>query len=396
MICSHKAFYFAVNSYFCSMDRHSTVYISLGSNIGNKLQYLQRAVVEMAQQVGEVQAISKVYRTQAWGFDAEAFYNACLRVRTGLSPAECMEKLLQIEYSLGRRRSSRGSGYASRTIDIDIIYFGNEILRGEEGLNIPHLRRVERCFVLQPLCDIAPQFIDPIEKKSVQALLSACTDPLQVIPLSESLFLPQPIHLDGKYIVIEGNIGAGKTSLAMQIAQAYSGRLLLERFSDNPFLERFYAEPQRYGFQLEMSFLIDRYQQVSQELAHADLFQRFVVADYDIFKSLIFASVTLSEEEFTLYRKLFYSLYKQTPKPDLYLYLLQTPEKLLQNIQHRGRSFEQQIPKEYLEDIQRSYLSFLHSHSEVNAHIIDVSELDFVHRESDFRYLLSVINHYKN
>lgn len=136
------------------------------------------------------------------------------------------------------------------------------------------------------------------------------------------------------YIAIEGNIGAGKTSLAHKIALDFNAKLVLERFADNPFLPKFYEDNARYAFPLEMSFLADRYQQISDDLSQFELFKDFIVSDYDVFKSLIFAKVTLLPEEFTLYRKLFHIMYKDMVKPDLYIYLYQNTERLLRNIKN--------------------------------------------------------------
>src|SRR5699024_8314518 len=122
---------------------------------------------------------------------------------------------------------------------------------------------------------------------------------------------------------------------------------------------KFYENKARYAFPLEMSFLADRYQQLLDDIGQFDLFKDLVVADYDIYKSMIFAGVTLAPEEFSLYKKLFGIMYKDLPKPDLYIYLYQSTERLLQNIKKRGRSYEQQIPAEYLENINRGYLDFI-------------------------------------
>ena len=170
--------------------------------------------------------------------------------------------------------------------------------------------------------------------------------------------------------------------------------MVLERYAENPFLAKFYENKERYGFALEMSFLTDRYQQVNEQLSNLELFSKFIISDYDIFKSLIFASVTLNKDEFSLYRKIFYILYKEIPKPDLYVYLLQNSEQLLKNIQKRGRSYEKQIPKSYLDDIQHSYLNFLKNNTSMNILFIDVSELDFVENLEDYYYILSLINQY--
>jgi deoxyadenosine/deoxycytidine kinase len=193
------------------------------------------------------------------------------------------------------------------------------------------------------------------------------------------------------YIAIEGNIGAGKTTLAEKIAQDFNAKTVFERFADNPFLPKFYKDQNRYAFPLEMSFLADRYQQLSDDLAQFDLFKDFIVADYHIFKSLIFAKVTLQDDEFRLYKTLFDIIYKEMPKPDLYVYLYQNTDRLLHNIKRRGRSYEQEIPGDYLDKINKGYLDYINTQTNLNVLIIDVSEKDFVKNQRDYVFILDEI-----
>ena len=137
--------------------------------------------------------------------------------------------------------------------------------------------------------------------------------------------------------------------MSTQLAEDFNAKLILERFKDNPFLPKFYENQQRYAFPLEMSFLADRYQQLLEDITQFDLFKDFVIADYDVFKSLIFAKVTLQQEEFNLYKKLFHLMHKELPKPDVYVYLYQSTDRLLENIKKRGRKYEQSIEAEYLQ-----------------------------------------------
>jgi deoxyadenosine/deoxycytidine kinase len=140
-----------------------------------------------------------------------------------------------------------------------------------------------------------------------------------------------------------------------------------------------------------MSFLADRYQQISDDLAQFDLFKDFIIADYHIFKSLIFAKVTLAEDEFRLYKTLFDIIYKEMPKPDLYVYLYQNTERLLQNIKRRGRSYEQEIPATYLDKINKGYLDYIKTQNDLNVLIIDISELDFIKNQADYIFILNAI-----
>jgi len=193
------------------------------------------------------------------------------------------------------------------------------------------------------------------------------------------------------YIVIEGNIGAGKTTLASRIAKDYNAKLILERFADNPFLPKFYDDPSRYSFPLELSFLADRYRQLKEELVEQDLFRNFTVSDYYFMKSLVFASKTLEKDEYSLYRQIFYIIYGSLPKPDLYVYLHMEPERLLNNIATRGREYEKSITADYLKGIQESYFTFFRQNPENRYLILDMKDLDFVRREEDYNKLKEAI-----
>ena len=187
-----------------------------------------------------------------------------------------------------------------------------------------------------------------------------------------------------QYLVIEGNIGAGKTTLAKMLANDLNARLVLEQFADNPFLPKFYNDPQRYSFPLELSFLAERYKQLNAELRASSLFQPMLVADYFFMKSLIFAQNTLAKDEFNLYRQIFEIIYNSIPKPNLYVFLHMPVEKLMSNIQKRGRDYEQSITPEYLETIQKGYFEFFKQHPDYTFLIIDTSNIDFVERNEDY------------
>ncbi len=193
-------------------------------------------------------------------------------------------------------------------------------------------------------------------------------------------------------MVIEGNIGAGKTSLATRISQDYQSSLILERFADNPFLPKFYQDQARYAFPVEMSFLADRYNQLKKELGSGpDIFSRFVVSDYYFMKSLIFASNTLSGDEYALYAQLFHIIYASLPRPDLYVYLHQDPENLLINIWNRGRDYESLITADYLKKIQTGYFEFFRQETGMRIVVLDTRSLDFVNSEEDYHAVLKIL-----
>jgi len=197
--------------------------------------------------------------------------------------------------------------------------------------------------------------------------------------------------VDLSYLVIEGNIGAGKTSFAKRISAELNAKLILEQFADNPFLPKFYREPDKYSFQLELSFLAERYHQLNNELTSRDLFKTITVADYYFMKSLIFAQSTLKDDEYNLYRQIFDIIYKSIPKPDLYVYLHQDITRLKINIKKRGRDYEQDISEEYLEKLQNGYFDFFRKQEDMAFLIIDINKLDFVENQVDYEKIKNVI-----
>ena len=365
-------------------------YLSLGSNQGRKLNNLQEAIYEIAESIGAIHKISSVYKTDSWGFKGDDFYNICIAVSTYLPPEELLKNILNIETKLGRKREQNNK-YTNRKIDIDILLFDDEIVFSK-NIIIPHPRMLDRKFVLVPLAEIAGNTLHPIEKKTLNICLNNTIDTSEIHKISSKLQRPIPLIEKYNYVAIEGNIGSGKTSLSNLMSDEFNAKIVLERFADNPFLPKFYEDQERFAFPLEMSFLADRYQQLTDDLAQFDLFKNFIVSDYYIFKSLIFAQVTLQKEEYALYRKMFDIMYKEISKPDLYIYLYQNTDRLLENIKKRGRIYEQNIEASYLEKIHVGYINFIKTEQDLNTLIIDVSELDFVNNHKDYREVLKIIN----
>jgi len=372
------------------------IYIGLGSNLGDRMAHLQKALDQLFLRVGHVHQISRVYQSPAMGFSGEDFLNAVAFLQTDMAPEALMQELLSIERDLGRLRGAPQSNeraYSSRTIDLDLLAYG-DLIQESSDLILPHPRIQNRLFVLQPFLEVAPSWQHPELNLSLIELRDQCPDSNPPKPIAQWLKNPSAKYdfTALRYLAVEGNIGAGKTSLAQMIARDFNGKLILERFADNPFLPQFYQDPERYAFALEMSFLADRFQQLAEQSAQYDLFSDLIITDYDRYKSLIFAKITLTPAEFDLYQKFFHQMHRDLPRPQVYVYLAQSTERLLDNIKRRGRSYEQSIDADYLQKIHSGYLTHLSSETHQGKVIrIDLNDLDFVNRRSDYLKILDLI-----
>ena len=192
-----------------------------------------------------------------------------------------------------------------------------------------------------------------------------------------------------KFITIEGNIGVGKTTFSKMLAEELGYRIVLEEFADNPFLPKFYNQPERYAFSLELFFMAERYRQLG-DLREQDLFSKGIVSDYFFVKSKLFAENNLSDDELLLFNRLSDIALKNLPKPDLIIYLHSDVKRLQENIKKRGRSYEQNISNDYLSDIQNKYFDFFKKHIEFPVLIVDVSEVDFVNQKDIFERLVAL------
>ncbi len=195
-----------------------------------------------------------------------------------------------------------------------------------------------------------------------------------------------------QFITIEGCIGAGKTTLARKIAEDMNGRLILEQFEENPFLPRFYSDPERHAFPVELYFMAERFHQLQNMMSEQDMFKSFTVSDFLFQKSSIFAMNNLRDHEAKLYRTLFDIINPTLPKPDLILYLYAPVEKLLDNIRKRGREYEQQISPEYLGNIQQAYLDHFKFLTNTRIVLLDTSNLDFKQNPADYQRIVDILN----
>ena len=370
----------------------SKAVLSLGSNLGNPLKNLQDAVDLLHLFAGRITGIAPVYQTGAWGFDGYDFFNTVVVLQTALPPQELLQKTQLIERLIGRKSKSQDGQYQNRLIDIDILYYDNQYINRND-LQIPHPYISQRNFVLKPLTDLLPDFYHPVLQKTHKELLTLSSDKTPVKLIDKKLKINDFPY---NFIAIEGNIGAGKTTFATRFAKDVNAKLVLERFEENPFLPKFYEDPSRYAFPLEMSFLADRYQQLTDDLSQYDLFKTSVISDYYVFKSLIFSKVTLTEDEYALYRKIFNFMYRELVKPDLYIYLYQNVDRLLKNIKKRGRSYEQSITSEYLEQIHEGYMNFIRTRKDLDILILDISDIDFVETPEYYYKMVHKILSYRD
>lgn len=197
--------------------------------------------------------------------------------------------------------------------------------------------------------------------------------------------LPHP------FLVVEGNIGAGKTTLSTMLSQDFERRLILEEFSDNPFLPYFYDNPDRYAFPVELFFMTERHKQLQEELSQIQMFEEGVISDYVFLKTLLFARHTLKAEEFRLFQRLFNILSTNFPKPDLLLYIHQPVAGLMENIRKRGRSYEQKMDPEYLQRVQQAYFDYFKTVSDIPIVVLDVQDIDFVANEEHYQAIKSLL-----
>ena len=192
------------------------------------------------------------------------------------------------------------------------------------------------------------------------------------------------------FIAVEGNIGAGKTTLSQLLSQHYNAKLMLEEFAENPFLTKFYENPKQYAFPLELFFLAERFKQQQDLIKNTDLFQSVTISDYLFTKCLLFAKVNLPEEEYRLYQKMFDVFQQQLATPDVLIYIHAPVSKLQSNIKKRNRKFEQSIPDEYLFKLQETYTSYIKQHN-IKTIFVDASHADFLYNEAHLKLITDAL-----
>ncbi len=321
------------------------IYLSIGSNLGDRLKFLQLAVGLISYRISEVKNVSRIYETPAMGFKGNSFYNICVEINTDLQPKNLLEYLLDIEKYLGRVRSSDRKS-KSRKIDIDIVYYKNLIIEDKE-LIIPHENMHERNFVLYPLLEIISDFKDPRNGKSIQTLLDNSKDSVIPKKIEEKISISEV----KKVIAVEGLIGVGKTEFSRKLSDALFGELVLEQFNEVD-LEKFYKNPTKNAFETGKSFLELRLEQHKEYKNRKKYPQIF---DYLSHKSIIFAKKTMTKSEFIKFQSDFNSCSDFFIKPEVVILLDQETNYILDKIKKRGRKFEKKIDLKYLDLIKSEY-----------------------------------------
>jgi len=194
-----------------------------------------------------------------------------------------------------------------------------------------------------------------------------------------------------KFITVEGNIGAGKTSLAKMLGEHYNSKLILETFAENPFLPKFFEDAKRYAFSAELFFLADRYQQLHEQLKAFNLFNEHTISDYVFVKSLLYSKVNLTDDEFKLFQRIFQIMYPSLPEPDLLVYIHSSVDRIIKNIRKRGRNFEQSVSENYLLKIQNAYFNYFKQKPNLKILVINADNIDFVNNVGHFNKIVELL-----
>ena len=326
------------------------VYISFGSNIGKKLFNIIKALKEIEIQLGRIDKISSLYKTKSWGFNSRDFYNGCLILKTRFSPKLVLKKLKHIELSIGRLKNP-SQDYQSREIDLDILFFDQLIVDSNE-LKIPHPQIAKRNFVLVPMLELSPDLTHPKNNFSIKSLLLKSEDNLEIKKIKNNNFYI-PFWERFPFVSIEGNIGAGKSTLSKKFKYHFEIEELKENFTNNPFLKKFYLKPEEFALKTENYFLNDRKNQIIKHFFGFP--KRKTVSDFWIGKSLVFAKNNLSKNSYKKLHNDFIKLNGILIHPKIIIYLNQNILQLKKQIAERGRSYEKNISEDYLKSILKGY-----------------------------------------
>ncbi|VAW79600.1 2-amino-4-hydroxy-6-hydroxymethyldihydropteridinepyrophosphokinase [hydrothermal vent metagenome] len=365
-------------------------YIGLGSNLDNPQAQVNRALTELDNLQGcRLCQASSLYASPPMGpADQPDYINAVAEIGTQLTAESLLEQLQILEAKHDRKPTHR---WGPRTLDLDLLLYGDAVIETHQ-LSVPHPGVSKRPFVLYPLAELNSRLMVPGAGRVESLLLDCPRASLMKIfgPTNARYSRGQGIGLKMEnpgFIVVEGPIGVGKTSLAKRLAETFGSELLLEGAADNPFLERFYRNPRAAAMQTQLFFLLQRTQQM-QELRQSDMFEPVRVSDFLMDKDALFAELTLDREELKLYQQVYSHLTTDMPKPDLVVYLQAPVDVLLKRIGKRGVAYERSMEPAYLRSLCDAYTRFFHYYDEAPLLIVNAAEINLVDSDSDYESLL--------
>ncbi len=321
-------------------SRVARCFIGLGGNLGDSTGYINRAVKMLDDTEGVfVETLSRIIRTKPLGVeDQPDYFNAVVALNTSMPAEKLHQRLSMTEKALGRVRTE--DKWAARTIDLDLLLYGDKII-DSPGLNVPHSSMHLRTFVLDGMCEIAPDFIHPTLRRTMRELKER---------LNGGDFL---IEKDRpRLISVAGVIGCGKTTLATGLVKSLGSKLLREAYDKNPYLARVYDGQKELALDSQLFFLKSRVEQIGRgELTPGMI----AVTDYVFDKEIIYARLTLNNEQYDRYMAEYRSAAGKVVEPSLVIYLSTEPEKCLERIRCRNRPYEQKIELSTLEHLYEEY-----------------------------------------
>ena len=354
----------------------TTAYIGLGSNLNQPIRQLRQALQQLAT-INQCQltAISSFFGSKAIGPGQQPDYvNAVARLETQLSASELLQQMQAIEAQMGRVRGPEQ--WQARTLDLDLLLY-DQMISSDPFLTVPHPRMQQRNFVTRPLLEIAPELQLP-NGQSLRQVDAALDD--------SGLW---KLHCSG-YFAIEGVIGAGKTTLAIKLAESLGGSNLFEGYAENPFLADYYRDSQRWALPTQLHFLAQRVEQL-KELDFDRLTGAPKVADFSLVKDQLFAELSLSPSELALYRQISAQLIHSLPQPDCLIYLEASTPELLSRIKRRNRPYEQSITAAYLERLSKAYETLWQTQDTPRILRVNTDSLDLIDNPSDYEKFLQYI-----